>query len=402
MASRLDELLKNIVNPQQGRVPTTKDYGVTEFLGIGSKIPSQYQLPYNVATDLLGNIPQGQVKGDSTYSPNMSPWSPTGGQTPTGGNIYGGGTGTGFGGYQAPNTDAQKDTAEDIKESDLERIQKSMDSIYDLTNDSIDQYGRLRDEAVSNIGQTYGGLQESAKQKVGTTLENLGQERVGVYDTYGTAKGESRRALESAITKNRMLARAMNRLNSSFYDDRQAEASETGARNIGGLAREEAGKIAGIGTRETESKNWGEQTALAIQQEQASLEQEARKEYENSVRQATAIRDQYGIDSVAEIEEAENRYRSSLSAIDQYVQSVGLQIAQIMATNASAMSSNISNYAPDLGFLMNNSELGGLEDIETFQGATNTGANPGNLVNQGVQQDGGLDELLKRLGIKRS
>lgn len=317
------------------------------------------------------------------------------------------GTG-GTGAYVAPKGTAEPETglqdiADNGKSSRIQGIKDRLGMIRDMVNRQVGTAGQVRDDLKSSIANTYGGLKTSAQNKVGTALENLGQERTGVYNTYGTAKGESRRALESALTKNRMLARSMNRLNSSFYDDRQAEATETGARDYSGLSREEAGKVAGIGTRETETKNWGEQTALQIEQEQANLITQADQEYSQRVNEAMDMERSFGIDSEEQLREAETEYQSKLNAISQYVENKGLRIAEIMATAGitGAGIDSFSAYTPELQNLLGNKQSltsAQSSEIPTFANVTTGGGSMANI-NQN-QTTSALDELYRKLGLR--
>lgn len=382
----LDELKKKALNTF-GNLPLP-ELGISEALG-GN--PTSYNIkrlgitqstvPQNQSYQNYTPVPQGDVAGASTS----------------------GGSGGG-GGYTAPSgsdngTTNLQGLADESKQSNIDAIKSRLGLIRDTVNRQIGTAKGVRDELVGNIGETYGGLRTEAQNRVGTALENLGQERTGVYNTYGTAKGESRRALESAMLKNRMLARAMGRLNSSFYDDRQAEATETGARNISGLAREEAGKVAGIGTRETETKNWGEETQVKIAQEEAQLKTQADREYQTKVDEAMAMEKAFGIDSENELRQAEIEYQSKLDGINQYIQNRGLRIAEIMATAGitGAGINQFSAYTPELqNVLGNNQSLSRASNTEipTFAGVSSSQPSSLSYFNQ-TQPNSYLDELKK-------
>jgi molecular chaperone GrpE (heat shock protein) len=123
----------------------------------------------------------------------------------------------------------------------------------------------------------------------------------------------------------------MNRLDSGFYDDRQAEAVEGGRLSISNLATEEAGKRAAIGTRTTETKNWFESKITDLGQEEAQLKSQAESEFQKQVNAASDMERAYGIDSVEAAEQAQYQYQSRLDQISQYVQNKALTLAQIAA-----------------------------------------------------------------------
>lgn len=364
------------------------EFGKSEMLG-GNKTSIN-----NATQRVLGN-----TAPTSTYTAPIGLMSPTGWTKP----------GSGDGGGGTPNyipsndTTDLRDNANEGKNSAIDAIKSRLGMIRDIANRQIGVAGGVRDELKSNIASTYGGLKTSAEQKVGTMLENLGQARTGIYDTYGTAKGESRRALESAMLKNRVLARAMGRVDSSFYDDRQAEATETGARNIGGLAREEAGKVAGIGTQETETKNWGEQTALQIEQEQAQLTSQADQEYQQKVNEAMDMERAFGIDSEEQLRNAETEYQSKLGAITQYIENKGMRVAEIMA-QAGIIGSSINDFTaftPSLNSVLDNKTAynrARTTEIPTMN--TVTESDPNALLSFNQRTDtSALDDLRRRLGL---
>lgn len=202
----------------------------------------------------------------------------------------------------------------------------------------------VRDEVIGNIGQTYANLVQQAESRRNAALETLGQEDVGVQNLYGRAGGTARRAMESALTRNRMRARAMNRLDSSFYDQLQAATTEEARKAIHDLAQEEAGKRAAIGTRRSETENWFNQQAATIAQEEASLKSQAEREYQNQVNAAQDMERAYGIDSLAAAEQAEREFASKLAQIDAYIQDRGTQLIQLAAATGQNIGNVLNQY----------------------------------------------------------
>jgi len=251
----------------------------------------------------------------------------------------------------------------------------------DIAQRNIGTARGVRDEVIGNIGQTYAGLVQQAESRRNAALGALGQEDVGVQNLYGRAGGTARRAMESALTRNRMAARAMNRLDSSFYDELQAGATEGGRQAISDLAQEEAGKRAAIGTRRSETEDWFNQQASVIAQEKANLESQAEREYQNQVNAAQDMERAYGIDSLAAAEQAEKDFSSKLAQIDSYIQNRGTQLIQLAAATGQNISSVLNQYqavndtlARTLGI---NRALGTAQalptTLPTFSGVTTAG-----------------------------
>jgi hypothetical protein len=238
----------------------------------------------------------------------------------------------------------QFDLAEWERQSRLNSILANLSLMRQQADYLIGRAGGVRDEVLGNIASTYGGLRGQAETSRDTSLANLAQEDINIQNLYGRAQGAARRALESALTKNRMRARAMNRLNSSFYDDIQAEATEGGRRSVADLMSEEAGKRQAIDTRKTETKNWFEQQLTNIGSEEARLKSQAEREYQDAVNQAAYMEQAYGIDSVEQAEEAERVFRSRLDSINEYINNKAWDT--LLGNNARTISSTLSSYQP--------------------------------------------------------
>jgi hypothetical protein len=274
------------------------------------------------------------VKFDNGTEVPSSSVSVTQGSTPQGGGSTGG----------AP-TDNNNlgDNAKAGLDAELEAIKSSLSAIAGVAQKSIDRARGVRDELVSNIGTTYGGLRTAAAGKSDASLENLTQEDIGVQNTYGRAQGTARRAMDSALAKNRMLARATNRMDSSFYDDRQAGTTEGTARSIADLQGEAAGKRAGIGTRKTETNNWYNQTDVTLGQEEAQLKSQADRDLQDQVDQANYMEQNFNIDATLKKQQAVNEYQSKLDGINNYILSKATTEGTI-ANKAATQKGSINSY----------------------------------------------------------
>jgi len=303
-----------------GRLGLPVDLGVSELIAGGPTQQTYRQAGATVKTALAPTNPTDTTK--TTLND-------------TGGGGGGGGGGAGGGGGGQGDTGVRTLSPEEIaaqeRQSKLNAIAARLQLMRDIARRNIETARGIRDEVVGNIANTFSNLRTSAQNRLNAALENLAQEDLGVLNLYGRAAGTARRAMESALTRNRMLARAMNRLNSSFYDDRQAGVVEGGRQSIADLAQEEAAKRAAIGTRKTETQNWFEQQVNNLEAEEAQLKSQAEREYQAQVNAAADMERAYGIDSLEAAEEAERQYASKLAQIDAYIQDRGARLLEVAA-----------------------------------------------------------------------
>lgn len=114
----------------------------------------------------------------------------------------------------------------------------------------------------TNVTNLYGdentgtGLLGAAKNSQQTQDRALNQNDLDTILKYSQAGGNARRAMESAINKNRMFARARGTLGSSFYDQLQGDTANTAAKTISNIGTEEAGKRTEIAGKRTDLQNW--------------------------------------------------------------------------------------------------------------------------------------------------
>jgi len=275
-----------------------------------------------------------QAKDAGTFYKTTTPIPPPdGGSIDTGGNVPTGPTG--------PSAD---EIARQELQSKLSAINARLQQMRDIAQRNIGAARGVRDEVIGNIAQTYANLVQQAESRRNAALGALGQEDVGVQNLYGRAGGTARRAMESALTRNRMRARAMNQLNSSFYDQIQAATTEEARKALFDLEQEQAAKRAAIGTRRSETEDWFNQQASTIAQEEASLKSQAEREYQNQVNAAADMERAYGIDSLAAAEQAEREFSSKLAQIDAYIQDRGTQLIQLAAATGQNLGNVLNQY----------------------------------------------------------
>lgn len=373
--SYLEELLRKVAGKAGSAIDTVmspfspnQSFGGNKLIDVSATLQNWGG---NQAGSGWGIVKPTYAAEDRSSSGATGSWD-EGGYTPLADDPYGrqvlsGDTGGNTGGGYNPSggnvgTDGSVgtlvDNAQEARQSELSGILSRLSLMRDIAGQKISRAGQVRDNIVSSIGNQYNTLRQSAQNKRDTSLETLGQEDLNVQNLYGRAGGNARRALESALTRNRMLARAMNRLNSSFYDDMQANTNESGARTIADIGTEEAGKRAGIGTRMTETKNWYDEQALNLDQEESDLKLQAEAEYNDKIDEASFMERAYGVDALDEARAAEDNYKSRLSQIDQYIENKALRLAEIsaIAGNSAGAINAFSAVNPQLQTLLSNAK----------------------------------------------
>jgi len=317
---RASQFYQDVQNPHPGSWKVAgvslPDIGLTEIIK-----------PVHAA-ETTPTTDYGYDNRQTTWDPYISIFNnPTAGQqtTRTTGQTTGtGSTDTGSG-------DPGTREAENSLYSRLNSILNNLALYRQMAQAERERAGKYKEEVLGKIKTSYEDLLNKAGQAKNRALETLGQEDISVQNLYGRAAGTARRAMESALLGNRMAARAMNRLNSSFYDDLQARTRESGARTLGEIAEEEAGKRSDIGTRTTDAKTWFDQQTVEIERERQDLDNQAEKDYQEQLRLADFEEKAYGIDAIDQAAQAERDYLSRLDAIRQYAQNKALTVAQIAA-----------------------------------------------------------------------
>lgn len=245
-----------------------------------------------------------------------------------------GGGGNGDGGSNVDNnlmSEAEREYLRQ-KEAIMSRLQMMKEEAGRLRGQATDQYGF----ATGEISKNYGKLKELSAEKLKQAIEGLTQEDVGVQNTYGRVAGNSRRAMESAITRNRVLHRALGSLGSSFYSNAQGDTTNQGMNAVNDTVSEEAAKRAAIGTQTSAAKTDFATNDVAIGAEETSLKNTALTDYKNATAEADMLEKNYNIDSTDAIKQADNQLTSSLAAIKDYIQTKSLAAANTSTTQANS------------------------------------------------------------------
>lgn len=281
--------------------------------------------PSNFINQFVNRTPQ--VSSISTQP------SPTGGTRPGGytpdGSYSVGYNGSGSGVSSGPST--------------LDLIRSRLDETRRLAREKVSNAASERDYLLNYLKDQYGTLQNRAKERLGTSLETLNQEGTGLSNLYEKSRGNQRRRTANNEVANRQRARALNRLDSSFYDDIQAENSADLTRSLGTLDTEESAKQSALGTRKTETNQYFTNIGQDLDREQADQEHRAQSEYQRALQEADAL-DRAGVLDYGEgVAQAQQALESRLDSIAQAADNMRLQRTQI-AGQLAAQGGNINSF----------------------------------------------------------
>ena len=141
--------------------------------------------------------------------------------------------------------------ASSARDSMLSSIQRRLDETRNLAKQKMSNAEGTRNYVVDFINKRYPELQQRVEQQRTNTMEDLDTQETGLQTLYDRANAQARRRSESSALQNRMVARAGNRLGSSFYDETVANNQEELGKTLGASDLERIGKVAAIGTQKT-------------------------------------------------------------------------------------------------------------------------------------------------------
>lgn len=265
---------------------------------------------------------------------------------PTSANMGGSGGGGGGGGTDPnlaktdPPPGASGDELRLYQENEERKAQARRNAIISRLNMMKDEANRLKGVAAEKydfvkgeVGKNYDALKGIASEKLTNSLEGLTQEGVGIQNTYGKLAGNVRRAMDSALMRNRMLHRAQGSLGSSFYNDAQANTTNQGMVGVDDASAEEADKMVALKGRTSDTNTFFQQKGLEIETEKTNLLQQALAEKNEADASAELMQKQYGIDSEEQLQQNEYEFSSALNSIRDYVQNKAQKLAEIAAYN---------------------------------------------------------------------
>lgn len=347
-------------------------FGIPEF-GISERISDWLKIPRNAqgGSNLFGSSGGGQVQGVSTdvpYVPATQPpgFNPDGNYyTPTTTNPAstsgGGGGGGAGGGFNIPPTPS---TPPPDNSGMLNAIRARLDEAKRTASEGIARAGEQKDWLLGYLTDQYGQLKTRTGERWDTAKQALAQEGTKLTNIYDRAQGSARRRAENAERENRVRARALNRGDSSFYDDIQAENTADLTRGLGVLDVEEADKTGALALRGTETNQFFNEQIQDQESQLMVAQREAVREYENAVAQGQALERAGVLDYGEGVVQAQAAYESKLDGIRQAAENLALQkmslAAQIAQGTGNVNSFNAINDQLS-GSLANNTGMNSVE-----------------------------------------
>ena len=320
--------LAEIIKQARSNIGNNLDYIGTQFhlpeLKVSEAFAAEPTMNTNnpgITVDQMNRNTQG-ILGSAAYQSALNKGSVNGVTSPTidktgnGGGGNGGGTPTGGG-----NNGGGK-SQEQIAQ---ERYNAAKNAVLSRLQMMKDEAGRLRGEAqkgfdftTGEVGKNYESLKTLSKEKLQQALDTLTAQDVSTQNMYGRVAGNARRAMESAIGRNRGMYRALGSLGSSFYTNAQGDTTNQGMNAVNDTAVEEAAKRGAIGTQKSATTTDFTQNDVAIGAEETKLKQAALDKYNTDVANANLLEKNYNIDSEQAISEANSNLDSALNQIREY------------------------------------------------------------------------------------
>lgn len=296
---------------------------------------------------------------------------------------------------QQPTGDNGQADAEAQRQRELDIIRQRLEAFQSRASAERGQASERFNDFKTSAGSRFQTLRDELGNTVSSALSNLGQEKVNTQNLYGRAAGTARQALESAVRGNRVQARAQNRLNSSFYDDRQADTRFKFGKQIADTATEEAGKVSGINTRETETQNYGETEGQKLRQEETDLVNEAQSTLNQELAEAEQLERVGLIDYASAENDILTRHASRLDSIRNYIDNQNLRLAELAATYGNKISS-YQAINPALSNILSNQQA--LNSTNNLVSSVNTPTTLGTTGNSNkLAFNGNADENQRRL-----
>lgn len=288
-------------------------------------------------------------------------------------------------------------------QSMLSAIQRRLDETRNLAKQKISNATGTRDYIVDFINKRYPELQKRVEQQKANTFEDLDTQKTDLQTLYDRANAQARRRSESAALKNRMSARANNRLGSSFYDETVQGNQEGLGRTLGESDLERIGKVAAIGTQKTRAGQEFDNTINDLDTQKNQATYQALDEYKRAVQEGEAL-ERAGVLDFGESEAAAaQNLQSRLDSINQWAQNLSMQKLSLgkYDTGGTFDNSLSGMQTQNQNFLSSNAQTPAGNALGTYAPTTMaspaTGGNNINpYANQGVR---GTDDILKALGL---
>ena len=214
--------------------------------------------------------------------------------------------------------------AEEERQARIKAAKAKLDKIKERVQGMKDSAGRIKEQTLKTIKENYDQLKGLSITKKLSSLGELVREGTNVQNIYGKTAGNARRAMESANTRNRVLARAMGLGGSSFYKDAQDNTTNEGMNSINDSAEEEAAKLAAIEERKATTGKEYDVNDVAIRGEEGTLNTNANENYNNAISNADLVLGTGYADDEEALSGIETDFGSKLTNIAEYLKNLGL------------------------------------------------------------------------------
>lgn len=415
----LDSLVKNLkdVGVHQGStkifgVIPTPDFSISESIADAKAIPrdanggSQNWGDYTPNNNNTQKIVNSALQQRAVNTANRNATTNTGGNG--GGTVNNPSPGTNLNQNENDNYNARVKASQGRLNALIDNIRYQMGQA-DTTRDYLKQsandmyYGNTTDEDTTNDTGLFGlsknkrdsSLKALADELTGVTNEYEGIDGQGglikgnrdnqvrmndeldrtnadTLNTYSASLGSNAKAVEGAMARNRVRARASGIGSSSFFDTAQNNTENTGLSNAGNLLSEQANKVAGIASDRGENNQWYEQKDVGLKNEMSgkktaintrttdttnyfdkfdldlgnelkgnlqTIDDDWQKTRKNLITQEQI----YGINNEEELANLDYEHQQNLNAITEYVMNKQ-NVRDALATQAKGQSSKINSY----------------------------------------------------------
>lgn len=227
---------------------------------------------------------------------------------------------------------SQRNNAQSGYNSSLQAIQNRLNEVRNSARSKINQAASDRDYILNTLSTRYPELINRVNQQRESSLGELDTQEKKLQYIYDKANAQARRRSESAALQNRMIARAGNRLGSSFYDETVAQNRENLNSTLGESDMERADKIGAVGTQRTETNQFFDNTVNDLEFQRKTAEDQAVREYQKNVADAEAL-ERAGVLDFGEGEaQARSVLDSRLGQIDAFVQNLAMRRQELDAS----------------------------------------------------------------------
>jgi hypothetical protein len=319
------------------------DFGITEEIQkktgtqIGDYNPRQWIQAPRIGEESIQNYPGvqpafgGEIQGPASRSQVLG--------ATTSGDSSGGSSSN----QQKDGSQSDGDSRPSARDLELDAIRARLDMVRQQANQQRSRAAQDRDYIVNQADTRFPELINRAESRRTSALGELGTEETKLGNLYAQAQAQARRRAESAALKNRMVARANNRLGSSFYDELVASNQEELGRTLGANDLERLDKISAIGTRKGETNRYFDETVNDLDYQKQTLLDQANKDYRRQVDEADYL-DRAGVLDFGEgLAQAQANLQSRLSQIQQLAGNLASTRMQMDAAAGKGLG-NINDY----------------------------------------------------------